>query len=282
MNIKAFIQRHPIATYFGMTFIISWIGAFLVVAPKLLHGEAIPQIDGLLMFPVLLIGPSFTGITLTAVLDGRSGLRHLFAQMGHWNVDARWYAAAVLIPFALILVTLFSLSALNSPVFTPHLFPLGFLFGLVPGFLEEIGWMGFAFPKMRLKFGAFSASLLLGVIWGLWHLPVIDFLGAASPHGAYWLPFALAFIAAMTAMRVLIVWIYSNTKSLFLAQLMHVSSTAFLVVLGPTPISPAHEALWYAIYATVLWLVISLVVMRYGKSFVRQSMQVEKMQTAIK
>lgn len=281
MNIKAFIQRHPIITYFGMTYIISWIGAFLVVAPKLIHGEAIPRIDGLLMFPVLLLGPSIAGIALTGIVDGRSGLRNLFARMRRWRVGVRWYAV-VLIPPALILIVLFSLSTLLSPVFTPHLNPLGILYGLVPGFLEEIGWMGYVFPKMQLKRSALSAGLLLGVLWGLWHLPVIDFLGAASPHGVYWLPYALAFIAAMMAMRVLIVWAYSNTDSVLLAQLMHASSTAFLVVLSPLSVSPAQEALWYAVYAAVLWVAVALVVIRYGKHFVRQPIQVKTMETAIK
>jgi hypothetical protein len=56
-------------------------------------------------------------------------------------------------------------------------------------------------------------------------------LGAASPHGAYWLPFFLAFAAILTTMRVLMVWVYRNTGSVLLAQLMHASSTASVVVL---------------------------------------------------
>src|SRR5438105_9429810 len=128
MNIKTFIQRHPVATYFVMAFIISWLGAFLVVAPEIVRGEAIPHLAGLLMFPVLLIGPSLTGLTLTCIADGRSGLRDLFSRMGRWHVDVRWYAA-LLIPPVLILAVLLTLRSLVSPVFTPHLFPLGILFG---------------------------------------------------------------------------------------------------------------------------------------------------------
>jgi hypothetical protein len=51
------------------------------------------------------------------------------------------------------------------------------------------------------------------MLWAIWHLPVIDYLGTATPHGAYWFSFLLAFSVAMTAMRVLICWIYINTKS---------------------------------------------------------------------
>lgn len=281
MNIKAFLQRHPVSTYFVMAFIISWLGAFLVVAPELVRGEAIPHLAGLLMFPVMLIGPSLTGLTLTGIADGRSGLRDLFSRMGRWHVDVRWYAA-LLIPPVLILAVLLTLSALVSPVFTPHLFPLGILFGLVPGFFEEIGWMGYAFPKMRLTRSALSASLLLGVLWGLWHTPVVDYLGAASPHGVYWLPFFLAFVAAVMAMRVLIVWMYSHTSSVLLAQLMHASFTGSLVMFGPSSILPVQEALWYAIYAAVLWIAAALVIARYGKSLMRQPIQAQVVETAIK
>lgn len=57
----------------------------------------------------------------------------------------------------------------------------------------------------------------LGVVWGLWHAPVVDYLGAAAPHGVYWVPFFLTFVAMVMAVRVLIGWIYSNTGSILLA-----------------------------------------------------------------
>jgi membrane protease YdiL (CAAX protease family) len=273
MNVKAFIQRHPIATYFGMAYMISWVGAFLVVAPKLIQGEAISQIDGLIMFPVLLLGPSVAGITLTGIVDGRRGLRDLFSRMRRWRVGAQWYAAALFIPPVLIMAVLLSLGTLISPAFTPHLNPLGIVYGLVPGFLEEIGWTGYAFPKMQLKYSALPASLLLGALWGLWHLPVVDFLGAAYPHGVYWLPFFLAFFVLVMAMRVLIAWVYSNTGSVLLAQIMHASSTGFLVVLSPLSVLPAQETLWYAVYAATLWIAVAIVAVRYGKRLGQPSMQ---------
>ena len=274
MNIKTFIQRHPVASYFGVAYLFSYGGFLVLVGPKLLRGEAMQSTDALLLFPVIIIGVCLTGIALTGIVDGRSGLRDLFSRIGRWRVDVRWYAVALLIPPVLILAVLFTFRTLVSPVFTPKLFPLGILFGLVPGFFEEIGWTGYAFPKMQLKRSALAAGILLGVLWGLWHAPVVDYLGAAAPHGMYWLPFFLAFVALVTAMRVLIVWVYSNTSSVLLAQLMHASSTGSLVVLSPLSVSPTQEVLWYAVYAIVLWILVALVVARYGKRLVRQPMQV--------
>src|SRR5262249_37024463 len=88
---------------------------------------------------------------------------------------------------------------------------------------------------------ALGAAVVLGLMWAAWHLPVVDFLGAAHPHGAYWLPFFIVFAADMIAMRVLISWIYVNTASLLAAQLMHVSSTAALVVFASPRIDARQE-----------------------------------------
>jgi hypothetical protein len=80
-------------------------------------------------------------------------------------------------------------------------------------------------------------------------------------------------IVAMTAMRVLLVWIYSNTGSLLLAQLTHASSSGFLVIFGPQAISPAQGTLWFAVYAVVLWIPALIVMAKYGRTFVRQPQQ---------
>ena len=104
---------------------------------------------------------------------------------------------------------------------------------------------GFAYPHMRARFGWLPAALLLGVLWGLWHLPVVDSLRAASPHGRYWPEYFAAFIAVLAAIRVLIAWTYVHTGSLRMAQLLHASSTGFLVILSAPRVAPAQEAFWY-------------------------------------
>jgi membrane protease YdiL (CAAX protease family) len=264
---KQIIRQHPIVAYFILTYIISWLGALLVAAPTLLRGQALGQLQGTLMFPVMLLGPSVSGIIMTALVHGRAGLRELGARMRRWRVGGQWWALALFLAPAVMLATLLILRALVSSVFTPALFPYGVAFGVIAGFVEEIGWTGFAFPALRARHGQFAASALLGVLWGLWHLPVIDFLGAAWPHGAYWASFVLAFIAVLTAMRVLICWVVSNTNnSVLLAQAMHASLTSSLASLGPHPISAAQETFWYAAYACALWLVVAVVVVTASRT----------------
>jgi membrane protease YdiL (CAAX protease family) len=265
MNLKNIIQRNPITCYFIATFAISWLGAFILVSPKLFSGQAIPKMDGILMFPLMLFGPVAASFTLTYLTEGKTGVRNFFSRMGKWKAPLKWYVIAFIIPPCLILITSFILQTFVSPVFKPNFFLLGFLFGIPAGFLEEIGWTGFAYKKLRLKFTVFKTALIVGLFWGLWHLPVIDFLGAASPHKQYLLPFFIAFIAILVAMRLLMMWIYSNTDRLPLVQFMHAVSTGCLATFCPFNITPAQETLWYATYAIVLSIT-ALFIFKFSKT----------------
>lgn len=263
------LARHPVASYFLLTFAVSWTGAFLVAAPHILRREAVPKMSGLLMFPVMLVGPSLVGILMTLFAHGREGLRDLLARMRRLRVPPQWYAV-LFIPPALVLAVLVALKTFWSPIFAPNKFWLGISFGCVAGFFEEIGWTGYAFPQMSANRNGFVAAIGLGMLWGIWHLPVIDYLGTATPHGAYWFRFFLAFAAAMTAMRVLISWLSTRTNSVVLAQLMHAASTGSLVVFSPPRVSAAQEATWYAVYTVALWLVVAVLAIATRGSFPSQ------------
>ena len=245
--------------------------AVSVAAPQLMRHAHLSKVTGILMFPAMLLGPSLTGIILTRIVDGKSGLLDLFYRIFRQRVLVQWYAA-LLIPPTLVLTVLFCLRALVSPVYAPNWFLIGIFFGVPAGLLEEIGWTGYVFPKMRSQGNALAPSIFLGLLWAAWHLPVVNYLGTATPHGSYWLSFFLVFTAAMTAMRVLICWIYTNTRSVLMAQLMHVSSTGSLVIFSAPRVTAAQEVMWYALYGASLWLVVSIVANLYGKRLTRQAL----------
>ena len=265
---QTLLRKHPVAAYFVLTFAISWSGALVLAAPVLVRPESLPKLTGILMFPVMLLGPSITGIVLAGFTAGRAGLAELTRQLTTWRFAPRWYAA-LLIPPLLILTVLSCLAAFANPAYAPNRFFMGLFFGVPAGLLEEIGWMGYAFPRMRSEANSFAPAVLLGLLWSTWHLPVVDFLGAAAPHGRSWLSFFLAFTAAMTAIRVLICWVYANTRSVPSAQLLHISSTSSLVVLSPPRVNPAQEVTWYLLYALTLWLVVAIVLGIYTKALAR-------------
>ena len=124
--------------YFALTFAISWLGAFLVIAPRLMRGEPVPGLSGVLMFPVMLLGPSSAGIALTRILDGPSGIVALFLRMRRFAVPLHWYAV-LLIPPSLILVVLLCMQNFVSAVFAPGSFLRGVAFGVPAGLFED--WM---------------------------------------------------------------------------------------------------------------------------------------------
>lgn len=267
-RIGGFIRRRPLLSYFLLTYFITWSGVLAAVGPEYLKGEEIQFSDGMLMLAAMLAGPCVAGLVCTRVVEGRTGLRNLFSRMRRWRVGIRWYSAAVLIPPALILTTLGALSRVSSE-FIPGFTPALIVGGLLAGYLEEIGWTGFATPRMRSHYGGLVTGVILGMAWGAWHFAA-DFLGAADTFGASWLPRFLAmWIAGMTATRILMVWVYSNTESVLLIQIMHASSTGFLLYLSPSPISPANEAAWFAVYAAVLWVAAIVVLATHGKDLVR-------------
>jgi CAAX protease family protein len=105
------------------------------------------------MFPVLILAVAAAGLGMTAVIGGRPGLAALGSMVTSWRFSPRLYAV-LLVPPAAVLVTLFTLRLTVSPDFMPGLQLFGLPIGLVAGLFEEIGWTGYAYPRMLVRFGA--------------------------------------------------------------------------------------------------------------------------------
>jgi membrane protease YdiL (CAAX protease family) len=255
--------ERPLTAYFGLAFGIPWILGGAAVAPAFLRGAPLESGAVAWIFLVMLLGPSCAGIALTCLIDGRRGLRELRGRVLCTRGGALWFGVALVLFPLLIAFVLGALAFAVAPRFAPGLAPLGLVIGLLAGLFEEIGWTGFALPRLQRRFGALRAALFLGVLWGLWHL-VADLLGSAAQLGTYWLPHFIAFCVAMTATRVLMVWVYNQSESVLLVQLMHGSSTGFLITLGPAGLSAADETLWFSLYALVVSAVAAGVVAATG------------------
>jgi membrane protease YdiL (CAAX protease family) len=260
------VRRYPLICYFVLVYSASALALTVIGVPRLDTSGSRP-ITSLIMFPVMVIAAGLSGLLMTALTEGKQGLRQLGSRMTRWQLH-RWWLVLCIPPVG-ILSVLALLSVAVASTFEPQFLVFGIAAGLFAGFFEEIGWTGFAYPRMRGRFGALSGALVLGLLWAVWHVPVVDSLGAASPHGAAWPAFFASFAVVVIAMRVLIAWMYANTGSVFGAQLLHASSTGSLVVFGASSVSPGQEAFWYLAYGLVLWLVVALVVRGYGSSLRR-------------
>ena len=250
-SIKRFIQDHPLGAFFLVAFAIPWLPSILVAGPKFLRGEDIELLTviiGIAMFAA----PILSGILMAFIVDGKRGIGEIFSRMKIWRVG-KWYLTLLIFPVLILVVSLL-LSATVSSDFAPVFLIGSIMMGIAAGFLEELGWMGFAFPKMREKHGLIRASVYLGLIHGLWHFP-LWFLFQYSDLGVFWFPYFIAFVVMLVALRVIMAWAYSHTNSLLLSQLIHASSTGFLFVLTPEYIEPLNEVIFYSVYAVFLWVV---------------------------
>jgi membrane protease YdiL (CAAX protease family) len=286
-TIKAFIQKQSLIIYFTLAFAISWSCILLVIGgPSAIPS---PSKQAMMLLPaavlVMLIGPSVAGILLTGLVYGRAGFRELLSRLLKWQVGARWYAFALLTTPLLATATLFALLP-TSPVFLPGIFAsddkaslllVGITAGLVVGIFEELGWTGFAVPKLRLRYGVFTTGLIVGFLWGAWHF-LVSFWGSGDSSGAFSLPLFLPpllfYVGVLPAYRVLMVWIYDRSGSLLVAMLMHTSLTASVpMIFTPLGISGVPLCTWYLVLTLALWIVVAAVALANGGQLSQRLLQ---------
>ncbi len=168
------------------------------------------------------LGPMFAAIVASASEDGRAGVRALFRPLGAWRVPAYWYAIALLLPGALLVAGLAVYSLVTGrsagPWFYPPIEPERIVAAVVFPLGEEIGWRGFAQPRLQKAHGALVASLIIGPLWALWHLFMFDIAGVSAA-------LMLETVPMFVAGSVLFSWVYARTNaSLLLAVLLHVGT----------------------------------------------------------
>jgi membrane protease YdiL (CAAX protease family) len=264
MNGQNIAKRHSVLIYFLLAFAIAWIGSIVSVGPKFLAGEPLEFSDTGPMALAMLGAPFIAGILMIYLADGKAGLIKLFAGIKKYKVEGRWFFPPLIFPALLFLVSVL-LSVFVDPEMAPIFTIFGVFAGPLAGFLEEIGWTGFAYPKMTQKTSAFSAAIYLGIIHGFWHI-VVWFLSQSSDLGVYWFPYFFGFCLHLVALRVLIGWVYTNTESVFMVILMHASSTGFYAILISTTLTPVNWAIYYNVYGVVLCLIAAGVVLKYGRT----------------
>jgi membrane protease YdiL (CAAX protease family) len=222
------IRRHPLATYFAFAYGISW----LLWAPLWLPAFGV---DGLPVLPfhhaLGALGPITAAILMSTMETGLAGSLDLFRRMGLWRGRLVWVAIALLVPFALLALAVvgtsliggesLSLAGFGSSREFPQFSALGFLaYNIVSfGYGEEVGWRGFALPRLQTRHSASVATLLLTLGWALWHLPLFFYrpvymtMGAADVVG--W------FLSFLTG-AVLLTWLYNESRgSLLVVALFH-------------------------------------------------------------
>lgn len=261
-------KRWPVLCYYALAFAISWSGILLAVGgPGGIPGapdEFLPLLPMLLL--AMLAGPTVSGFLMTALVSGRPGLRDLLTRFLKWRAPIRWWAVALLTA-PLLMTVIPVLLSIRFPQFLPAIFSttskaslmaMGIGAGLST-LLEEIGWTGFATPRLRLRHGVLKTGLIAGVLWAAWHL-LVNFWSSGDDSRALSLsPLLLSLFFSwgiLTSFRVLMVWVYDHTQSLLVAWLMHFTLTTGNVILGPTSPGGAIGPVWSLIIGIALWVVV--------------------------
>ena len=257
------MAARSLLTFFFVTFAITWpcFSAVALLQPGPLRT--------LLLF-LGIFAPSFVALSLTARAEGRAGVVELLRRLIQWRVRVRWYVFAVAYMAAIKLVVALLHRALTGawPRFGTdawYLIILATVFSTVVGGQagEEIGWRGYALPRLASHFGYARASILLGVIWALWHLPIF-FVPGADKYGQSFLVYTLQ----VTALSVAVTWLYEHTNgSLLLAMLMH-SAVNQSIGIVPSPVPGATNPFTLS-SSLVAWLTVAVLWICAGYFLIR-------------
>lgn len=277
------LARHPLVFFF----VIAYAGAWLVEVPLALSQTG----TGLLPFTIprpvlalLIAAATFTGPTLSAFImtyaaEGKVGMRRLLRRYVLWRVNLRWYLfvllvvpaievlGAIVLPGALASYQPLTLSAvLSYPVAFISTFVLGGPLG------EEPGWRGFALSRLQSTHGPLVGSVILGVLWACWHLPLF-WSGVWTPPT---IPNIVMFVLMITALTTIMTWVFNNANgSLLITMLMHASFNTFanrvVAPLFPAPILNEYGLLPELVgFSAVALLLVALTRGRLGYQHHRQ------------
>ncbi|WP_421801587.1 CPBP family intramembrane glutamic endopeptidase [Flagellimonas sp.] len=167
--------------------------------------------------------PSVLALVYTWFIKGKKGVYELFVKQTIQKVKIAWYAVAIaVIPLIGVLAVLTSLDFDISKfeLRTTQLMPQMLVIVLI-ALGEEYGWRGFLLPRLMKKFNLFYSSLILGLIWGIWHFPAY-LIGTGTPLD---MPFSV-FLVWVVMGTFFISWIYYYTRSVLTSILVHISANA--------------------------------------------------------
>ena len=260
---RAAVRRAPLTAFFVFALGLTWIYHGIVLG--LLHAPMLPwAIPGT-------FGPAIAGFLVVSVTEGREGVRRLRRSCRQWNVGARWYLLAGVALPALVMACGLVLPG-GHDAFAGRSVPAVVAIYLVQlvaillgggGFNEEPGWRGFALPRLQRSAGPLKGTLVLGVLWGLWHLSLYvftpDYNGAGTGFAGI-APMFLAFLVCTTALAVVFTWLYNSTGgSVFFLAFAHASFNAGSMW------APATRSYMLVLFALAVVLALAVLVGTRGR-----------------
>jgi membrane protease YdiL (CAAX protease family) len=226
---SAVVNKYPVLSMFVLAFVFG-AAPLAAVATGLLP-EGFTQLGAL--------SASLAGIVVAAVEGRKGGVRELLGRFLIWRVGIQWWAFALLFTIFPSVASLYLFSLFGGPPVDWS--GLGPLYSVVPmilmltvfaGMGEEFGWRGFAMPRLQARYSALVSSLIIGALWGLWHIPLFLVEGTTQFDwrlDAGLIPAVLMYTVFVTAWSVQYTWVFNNTKgSVLLAAVFHGAGNAWI------------------------------------------------------
>jgi uncharacterized protein len=239
-------SRHDLALYFGLAYLLS----------RALWPLVILNPDS---SPLLPFGPLIAAVIVSLWAGGKRGLWALVRQLGRWRVHPIWYVIALLGPVVMAALTALLAIAVGVPARQTGAYTdwqaIGsfFLSALIlVGLGEEVGWRGFALPRLQRRLDAIWAALVLGVLWALWHLPelISEPTGQRPP---------VQFVLWTLALSVIFSWLYNSTNSsLPIVIICHTAIDTAGRFMLPEFVGAGYQMVWWLMVA--LYVVVAIVV----------------------
>jgi membrane protease YdiL (CAAX protease family) len=225
---------------------------------------------------------SLSAIIITAILDGKDGMKKLFKGLLIWRVNIGWWLFALLflgiaVPLGFLLNPFLGGDSMDlsnmQPLYT--VVPMLIMFFITAGLGEELGWTGFLTPRLQTRYNALITSSIRSVLWGLWHLPLFFFVfdhpsmpefpypGWVSQYG-FWIAMGAFILINQLPWSIFYTWIYNNTKgSLLFVALLHGSEVWVAYWMVSTAVDPNNFDNYWG-YGIVMLVVAAIVVFTNG------------------
>ena len=264
------IKKYALVFFFLLAYVFTWSNWL----PQALTSRGIVSIQVPGAVTILSgYGPALAAIIVASLAYGKQGLRELFGRLLKWRVGIQWYLIALFLPVFIkfLAISINNWTGGTSPDFSAAGFPFGpaetplwqkliilflvFTLGF-DGLGEEVGWRGFALPKLLEGRSALISSLILGTLWAIWHFPYALTEGSAlSDIPLHW------FFINLLAQSVIYTWIFLNTNgSLLLALLFHAAANTTANLFPTLPPATADLRIYY--FTIAIHCIIAILVSR--------------------
>lgn len=265
LSIARWAKHHALLCFFSLAFLISW--SFSIPLALARAGLVSPAPPFAIHY-LASIGPLLAAVIVTWVCDGPAGAKHLIAGLGRWRGSLRWLLVCVGAPIGLFALAVGWAYAENGRVpdlrllgdvdYLPHLGIAGAvcLWLLTYGVGEEVGWRGFALPRLQRRHSALAASLLLSIAWAAWHLPAFFYRDTYMAMGLA-AGFPTMFVS-LAAAAIVFTWIFNSTHGSLLMV------TIFHALFDLLSVSEAGGPAAAAIMSAAVMVAAVLIVLRYG------------------